>query len=336
MFNTAVFLTAEMAVPCAIIMAATVLTALMPPIYCLEETREPSRDPRRHGENMETPHRDLPIVNSGPFPLDMADKAVDDKYDGCTEKMEKKVEEEYFNKEFVGTFKDAWEIAEECSNKQKDPEDVTLTKNHMKAICAYTSEYRKNPNDKTFYDEFSDAVQTNRSIYGSTFKFHSLHFWLTTAIRDLNNNIHNNPCQTTYRRTKDVFTGNVNDIIRFGTFASSSKLTNLFQFGRKTCFKIETCSGAYLKHYPTLEKEEEEVLIPPYETFKITDIIQGQGKPQGLNDCEKVFVLKSEQNDVSNLNCQSSKATQLMREQSFLFFCLMYLLGRFTVLNVNI
>ncbi|XP_044199459.1 uncharacterized protein LOC122975210 isoform X3 [Thunnus albacares] len=51
-----------MAVPCTIIMAATVLTALMPPIYCLEETREPSRDPRRHGENMQTPRRDLPIV----------------------------------------------------------------------------------------------------------------------------------------------------------------------------------------------------------------------------------------------------------------------------------
>ncbi|XP_042259896.1 T-cell ecto-ADP-ribosyltransferase 1-like isoform X3 [Thunnus maccoyii] len=281
-----------MAVPCTIIMAATVLTALMPPIYCLEETREPSRDPRRHGENMETPRRDLPIVNSSSFPLDMVHNAVDDKYKGCTERMEKKVEEEYFNKENKGKFQKAWKNAGKCSDKQKDPEDKALTKNHMKAICAYTSD--------EIYNEFNQAVRTGRDIYGSSFKFHYLHYWLTSAIQTLKKSQN---CQTTYRRTWHEFTGKVKQKIRFGAFASSSKRTNLKHFGNKTCFKIKTCSGAYLKHYSTFETHEEEVLIPPYERFKITNIIEGRGKFPDLEDCEKVFILESA-GEQSNLNCK--------------------------------
>ncbi|XP_042259895.1 erythroblast NAD(P)(+)--arginine ADP-ribosyltransferase-like isoform X2 [Thunnus maccoyii] len=292
-----------MAVPCTIIMAATVLTALMPPIYCLEETREPSRDPHRHGENMETPRRDLPIVNSSSFPLNMAPDAVDDMYYGCTEEMKKKVKTKYFKKENKGIFQKAWKAAKKCSTKKKDPEDKALTKDHMLAICAYTAEfnsgYKNNENDKKLYDEFNKAVRTGRSNYSSTFPYHSLHFWLTTAIQTLNSNYH---CHTTYRRTNVTFTGNVNDIIRFGAFASSSKRTNLTQFGNKTCFEIETCSGAYLKNY-SKHPREEEVLIPPYETFKITNITEGQGDPQGLNDCEKVFILESA-GGKSNLNCK--------------------------------
>ncbi|XP_067438131.1 ecto-ADP-ribosyltransferase 4-like isoform X3 [Thunnus thynnus] len=282
-----------MAVPCTIIMAATVLTALMPPIYCLEETREPSRDPRRHGENMETPRRDLPIVNSSSFPLNMVPDAVDDMYKGCDKKMEDKVKTKYFKKESEGRFKEAWKTAEKCSNEKKDPEDKALTKNHLKAICAYTYIF--------FHSEFNQAVRTNRSIYSRSFKFHYLHFWLTTAIQILKKN---QSCQTAYRRTGDDYTGKVHNIIRFGTFASSSKLTNLYQFGNKTCFKIETCSGAYLKNYPTYGTKEEEVLIPPYETFKITNITEGQNNFPDLKYCEKVFVLKSELKDVSNLNCK--------------------------------
>ncbi|XP_067438123.1 ecto-ADP-ribosyltransferase 5-like isoform X5 [Thunnus thynnus] len=282
-----------MAVPCTIIMAATVLTALMPPIYCLEETREPSRDPRRHGENMETPRRDLPIVNSSSFPLNMAPDAVDDMYCGCTEEMKDKVKK-YFKKENVGKFKEAWT---NCSNKH--PKDKALTKNHMQAICVYTSQYEKIPNNKTPYEEFNTAVRTGRNIYGRSFKFHFLHYWLTTAIQTLKKSQN---CQTAYRRTGDDYTGNVNDIIRFGAFASSSKRKDRILFGNKTCFKIETCSGAYLKNYSRFPKEEE-VLIPPYETFKITDIIEGRNKFPDLKDCEKVFVLKSV-GDKSNLNCK--------------------------------
>ncbi|XP_044199458.1 ecto-ADP-ribosyltransferase 4-like isoform X2 [Thunnus albacares] len=248
---------------------------------------------------METPRRDLPIVNSGPFPLNIGCDAVDDMYDGCTKEMEEKVNSTYFKKEVKNFFfKEAWKNAENCSNKHKDPEDEALTKNHMKAICAYTSD--------DIYNEFNQAVRTGSKFYGSSFQFHSLHYWLTTAIQILNRNQKKQDCQTTYRKTDKEFTGKVKHIIRFGAFASSSKRTNLKDFGNKTCFEIKTCSGAYLKNYSTFERIEEEVLIPPYETFKITNITEGRGNPQGLHDCEKVFFLKSV-GEVSNLNCKAAK-----------------------------
>ncbi|CAK6984780.1 T-cell ecto-ADP-ribosyltransferase 2-like [Scomber scombrus] len=233
------------------------------------------------------------------YQLSTVPEAVDDMYEGCKGEMEK-VNDKFFKKEFVGTFKEAWKHAEQCSNKQPNPEDKALTKIHMQAICAYTSNIT--------YDEFNKAVRTGKNIYGSSFKFHYLHLWLTTAIQTLNNN---QRCHITYRKTKSVFSGNVSDIIRFGSFASSSFRTNLTKYGSETCFQIETCSGAYLKDYPDSGTDEEEVLIPPYETFNITQIIEGKGEFKPLPDCKKVFILKNA-GVISELNCK------LMREQSFL------------------
>ncbi|XP_062299579.1 T-cell ecto-ADP-ribosyltransferase 2-like [Scomber scombrus] len=213
--------------------------------------------------------------------LSTVPEAVDDMYEGCKGEMEK-VNDKFFKKEFVGTFKEAWKHAEQCSNKQPNPEDKALTKIHMQAICAYTSNIT--------YDEFNKAVRTGKNIYGSSFKFHYLHFWLTTAIQTLNNN---QRCHITYRKNKSVFSGNVSDIIRFGSFASSSFRTNLTKYGSETCFQIETCSGAYLKDYPDSGTDEEEVLIPPYETFNITQIIEGKGEFKPLPDCKKENSLKT-------------------------------------------
>ena len=129
----------------------------------------------------------------------------------------------------LNPFKQVWQEAEQCPNKDKDPEDESLTKNHMQGICVYSSD--------NIYKEFNEAVQTGRSIYSSIFWFHSLHFWLISDIQTLNNNHH---CDITYWRTDVAFTGKVNNIIQFGTFASS----------------------CYLKLYSITD--EEEVLTPPW------------------------------------------------------------------------
>lgn len=168
------------------------------------------------------------------------------------------VKYKFFEQENARTFESAWRKAKNCAKKnlkEKDPEDEALTEEHMQAICVYTSEY------EMFYRTFSDAVRINRNIYGTDFPFHSLHYWLTSAVQILSNN--NNRCQTTYRQTTLELTGSVNQIIRFGFFASSSYDPGLTQFGQKTCFKIRTCSGAYLKQYAHFQLSEEEVLIPP-------------------------------------------------------------------------
>lgn len=230
----------------------------------------------------------------------MVENAVDDIYNGCNETMEEMVKNKYFMEENTGRFGDLWKDATKCADRSfntKEKEDERLTNKHMQAICLYTSnlEFTKG---KTFYQHFNGEVRRMRKEY-SEFKFKSLHFWLISAIKILSND---KQCLTTYRRTSDVFTGKVGEIIRFGFFASSSFRSNLNHFGKKTCFKIKTCSGAFLKHYSYLSRKEDEVLIPPYEMFKVMK------KPfvEGLGDCENVYVLESE-GIKSNLNCHAVK-----------------------------
>ncbi|XP_076585260.1 erythroblast NAD(P)(+)--arginine ADP-ribosyltransferase-like [Chaetodon auriga] len=226
------------------------------------------------------------------IPLSMAEDSVDDMYFGCDDAMMETVKYKYFEEEKnMNPFVDAWSEAEKCAKRKlKHRKDMALTKDHLQAICVYTA-------DK-MYKMFNDAVRTQRSLYRSSFKFHSLHFLLTSAIQILNNNYY---CHNTYRRTNVKFTGKVNQIIRFGSFTSSSYRADLRDFGNETCFKIKTCSGAFLKKYSYYD-DEAEVLIPPYETFNITEIMNGQVNIQGLRDCKVVYVLESA-GAKSSLNC---------------------------------
>ncbi|XP_037546258.1 ecto-ADP-ribosyltransferase 5-like [Nematolebias whitei] len=243
------------------------------------------------------------LQNKEPFPLNMSEDSVDDMYSTCEEEMEKTVKETYFKKEMSnGLFKRAWNSATKCTKRNlqsKDKEDEALTENHLRAICIYTD------GATGLYVKFNKAVRTGRKDYGSSFQFHFLHFWLTRAVQILSGNEN---CHKTYRRTKSTFSGEVNKEVRFGTFTSTSKLTNLTHFGEKTCFKITTCSGAFFKKYPVLQDKEQEVLIPPYEKFNITKKCQDKDCKQleNLPDCETVYVLEST-GVQSNLDCQIAK-----------------------------
>nr|XP_046264737.1 ecto-ADP-ribosyltransferase 4-like [Scatophagus argus] len=237
------------------------------------------------------------------IPLNMVEDAVDDMYFGCNETMMKMINK-YFEKEKNEPFGEVWNSSESCTNRsleyqKNETEDKALTKDHMQAICVYTSNHiYDNKSHDEFYKTFNTAVRTNRNIYRTAFKFHFLHFWLTSAVQTLNNE---KKCHTSYRRTSSNFTGDVNQTIRFGSFASTSYDTTLTVFGNETCFKIKTCLGAFLKKYSYFE-DEEEVLIPPYEKFKIKEKIQDKSV-EGLNDCEVVYILESD-GIASNLNCQ--------------------------------
>uniref|UniRef100_A0A3P9LSB3 NAD(P)(+)--arginine ADP-ribosyltransferase n=1 Tax=Oryzias latipes TaxID=8090 RepID=A0A3P9LSB3_ORYLA len=191
--------------------------------------------------------------------------------------METKVNNTFFKKELKREFSDIWRKAQTCANRSK--KNKLLTRNHIQAICVYTSDYKK------FYQTFNKAVRTQRNAYGTSFPYHSLHFWLTDAIQILNKE---KECLTTYRRTNLAFTGDVGQLIRLRSFVSTSKLSNLIQFGTKTCFKIRTCLGAYLEELPELKDQEQEVLVPPYELFNITEK-DTTGKK--IYDCETVYNL---------------------------------------------
>lgn len=222
--------------------------------------------------------------------LDMATKSVDDSYDGCREKMANLVETKYLEKEMQSNFAKAWKHAE----KNHKPPGDNLTKNHSIAIYMYTSSKFK------IYEDFNNAVRDEKKNYqNKKFKWHSLHFLLTDAIQILKKT--QKRCMLTYRRTNVDFNESVlNKEVRFGSFASSSlNQAKNKKFGKKSCFKIYTCEGANLTNY-SKHDEEEEVLIPPYEKFKVTAV--EKRKHQKDLWCDTVFTLKSS-GKRSDLNC---------------------------------
>ncbi|XP_073702716.1 erythroblast NAD(P)(+)--arginine ADP-ribosyltransferase-like [Garra rufa] len=195
--------------------------------------------------------------------LDMALKSVDDYYLGCREEMAKRVETEYLKKDCDGSpeFKEAWEEA-----KKKALNDNLIIKHENSiAIYVYT-----NPEIK-IYDKFNNDTRNGKQNYTDmTYKWYSLQFLLTEAIKILKKT--QSKCFTTFRGTKLVFNEIALPVIRFGSFTSSSFNRDLAKrFGSKSCFEIYTCEGANVTKYSRLNYEQE-VLIPPYEQFKVTAV----------------------------------------------------------------
>ncbi|XP_031414400.1 ecto-ADP-ribosyltransferase 5-like [Clupea harengus] len=230
------------------------------------------------------------------FPLNMAPYSVDDDYEGCSAEMSKLVDTKYLPSEISGTFEEAWRNTKNEIQGMKQQLDH-LTINHAIAIRLYTHKELK------MYLDLNNAVRTGKKHYTTTFMYHSLHFLLTDAIQHLNPE---GACFKVYRRTDLDFT-NQNPSIRFGSFTSTSLHTNISaEFGSKSCFEVLTCYGANVTKY-SKHPEENEVLIPPYETFTIKEVIRN-GDDQTAMKCETVYQLESSGIE-SNLRCAMSSST---------------------------
>uniref|UniRef100_A0A3P8Y5I9 NAD(P)(+)--arginine ADP-ribosyltransferase n=1 Tax=Esox lucius TaxID=8010 RepID=A0A3P8Y5I9_ESOLU len=211
--------------------------------------------------------------------LDMALNSVDDYYKDCS-KMLKKVKNYYLIQERQNdrVFNQAWIAAEDYYNSRNVPLGK-LSKNNYIALQVYVNA------STNFYKSFNNATRTQKTSY-NTFKYHSLHFFLTDAIRKLNIK----KLLTTFRGTNIRF--HVKSLtIRFGQFTSSSESQII----------IETYFGASIKKYSYL-LHEEEVLIPPYEVFDITSVKLKKHIPDLW--CEAVYKLQSTKLPKSDLNCQ--------------------------------
>ncbi|XP_055036519.2 NAD(P)(+)--arginine ADP-ribosyltransferase 2-like [Misgurnus anguillicaudatus] len=221
----------------------------------------------------------------------MSESSVDDRYEGCTEKMANLVETKYLSEEItanISGFGTAWNFSAEII---PEPED-NLNKKHLIAISVYSG--------RTVYNQFNQDVRSGKLKYKNMkYAWYSLHFLLTEAIQILKKT--QEKCILTYRRTNVTFNETVlYKEIRFGSFASSSLDRDAAKiFGNESCFKIKTCYGANVTKY-SLYPDEREVLIPPYEKFKVTEIKK--------NDwCKTVFVLESS-GIRSDLNCAVASA----------------------------
>uniref|UniRef100_UPI003AAD8D0D NAD(P)(+)--arginine ADP-ribosyltransferase 2-like n=1 Tax=Centroberyx gerrardi TaxID=166262 RepID=UPI003AAD8D0D len=242
------------------------------------------------------PAPDVPMqVASGPsrlssIPLSLSPNSVDDMYYGCSQKMLIKVKRYYLPQSSRGDLQTAY--TKLCARKAMATKDAydPLSWDHFRALCAYTA---------GAYADFNRAVRKGKAAYKTSFEFHSLHFLLSDAVRLLK--LNQRGCYTTYRRSRLAFSGEVGQTMRFGSFASSSLNKDLPHFGRKTCFEMHTCFGAYLKSYSEFDSDEDEVLIPPYEMFTIVSVDRS-----GRNDLQCDVLYKLETAGVySSLNCQA-------------------------------
>lgn len=220
--------------------------------------------------------------------------------------MEYKVRKEYLanEKNKDKNFTLAWSEAEKYYNKKwkrkkaKRP-STSLGKEQIMSIYVYTLDKPK------IYLDFNDAVRTQKSKYKTTFRYHTLHFFLTDALQTLNTRKPDaERCLTGYRRVNSCFRQDIlNKVIRFGSFTSSSMgwYPSAERFGDKSCFEIVTCSGADVSLYSKLGESEREALIPPYEVFKVSKI--ERRSDQKSLPCEVVYKLKSTRKSLSNTNC---------------------------------
>uniref|UniRef100_A0A3Q3JH15 NAD(P)(+)--arginine ADP-ribosyltransferase n=1 Tax=Monopterus albus TaxID=43700 RepID=A0A3Q3JH15_MONAL len=201
--------------------------------------------------------------NTDGLPLDMATESIDDMYDGCRSEARRK------------------ETSAQATERKTE---------HATVIYMYTKV-------KYIQQTFNKAVITGKHKYSTNkFKFHYFYFYLVDAIQILHHK--HKPCRTTYHRTWRHYNHNVIDTnMRFGGFILTglTKQSSVFN-GNVSCFEIQTCFGADVAYY-SATKQMGQVLIPPYEVFRITDVLTSDSW------CRVVYI-QSTKIPRTDLNCK--------------------------------
>ncbi|XP_033020897.1 erythroblast NAD(P)(+)--arginine ADP-ribosyltransferase-like, partial [Lacerta agilis] len=207
--------------------------------------------------------------------LDMSLDSFDDQYEGCEQTMEKMIarlnQTELLKNKIYAK---AWKLAANLRDGSKWPRN--LKPEYAAAILAYTFEEPK------LYPDFNAAVRKagkSKEHYRNNFDFKTFHFLLTRALQDLRTS--SPPCYKVFRGVSNIhFSATVKDTVRFGQFTSSSRQERIAhgfaadpqskvgQPVAKTIFEIYTCHGVLISEFSDMPVEDE-VLIPPYEQFRV-------------------------------------------------------------------
>ncbi|OWK51385.1 Erythroblast NAD(P)(+)--arginine ADP-ribosyltransferase [Lonchura striata] len=200
-------------------------------------------------------------------PLDMAWDSFDDQYPGCRHAMSTLLPAlNHFEFQQNPLFARVWVTA---ADKwwRRGPPVTPLSPEQAIALMTYTM--------KDMSKEFNDAVCAagrSRQQYRDKFHFKALHFLLTDALATLRD-ARGPRCHRVYRGVRGLrFEARRGDTVRFGRFASASLRKQIAQqFGTDTMFQVQTCQGVNIREFSS-NPSEEEVLIPPFETFEVTDV----------------------------------------------------------------
>ncbi|NXG69010.1 NARE ribosyltransferase, partial [Baryphthengus martii] len=238
--------------------------------------------------------RDLKTVK---IKMDMAPTSFDDQYQGCTSMMEEELAElnrTEFNKNKV--YAETWTEAAKgwWSYHSHIQHKTPLRSEQAIALLVYTYNSPR-------YKKFNEAVRmagSSRECYLDNFHFKVLHFFLTEALRALRD-AQPDRCYNVYRGVNGTsFTVQQHQSVRFGQFTSSSLQRSVAEsFGQDTFFFIETCHGVPIENYSYFPKEEE-VLIPPFESFEVTKV---------THDGYRSFINLRSKDAKSTYNCEFVK-----------------------------
>ncbi|NXX28893.1 NARE ribosyltransferase, partial [Nicator chloris] len=208
-------------------------------------------------------------------PLDMARDSFDDQYRGCRPTRTVALPTlKYLDSLKNPHFARCWDQAEVEWLKRGSPLSP-LSRDQAIAIMTYSR------ND--LYKDFNAAVRKagrSRQHYQDNFHYKALHFLLTDALQTLRR-AQNVRCRRVFRGVYGVwYKARRGDTVRFGQFTSTSLSKHIAQgFGTDTIFEVTTCHGADIRRFSTYPKEKE-VLIPPYETFVVTQVTYVGRKPR--------------------------------------------------------
>ncbi|NXR89800.1 NRT2 ribosyltransferase, partial [Hypocryptadius cinnamomeus] len=203
-------------------------------------------------------------------PLDMAQDSFDDQYRGCGPAMTTALPAlYYFEFQKNPLFAKTWVKAEAEWRKRGSPVSPLASPAQAVAVMAYTMKY--------LYKEFNAAVHVaGRSLheYRNNFHFKTLHFLLTQALVTLRH-AQNVQCYHVFRGVRDInFQARRGQKVRFGQFTSTSLSKEIAQhYGTDTIFQLHTCHGVNIQAF-SYDRNNREVLIPPYETFEVTKVTQ--------------------------------------------------------------
>ncbi|KAK6468577.1 erythroblast NAD(P)(+)--arginine ADP-ribosyltransferase-like [Huso huso] len=209
--------------------------------------------------------------------MNMAEDALDDQYQGCRETMLKNINTTHLPSELNKNpaLRKAWKIAQRETKRQRHKE---LSLEQATAIYVYTMD--------DVYSAFNAAIRTGGCVTAN-FRSKALHFHLTDALKALRPN--KNTCYDVFRGVKLKFKTAKDKTVRFGQFASASlNQSEAEGFGKGTLFVIRTCLGVSIKKYSERSKQEE-VLIPPFERFKVMEVKGTEIPLQNITDHESYF-----------------------------------------------
>ncbi|XP_041090319.1 erythroblast NAD(P)(+)--arginine ADP-ribosyltransferase-like [Polyodon spathula] len=201
-----------------------------------------------------------PKPNS-PIVMDFAKQSLDNQYKGCRDKMLQKVQKVYLLRELKQNpkFNSAWSNAKSA---MKSKSLGYLTLEQATAIYAYTM--------PGVYSDFNKAVRNGGEKNYKAFPFKALHFYLTDALKKLKTKFKN--CYNVYRGVSKPTSVGKGKVVRFGQFTSTSRsLQKAKNFGSATIFHMVTCQGAPIQSY-SMFPPENEVLVPPFERFRVEGI----------------------------------------------------------------